>query len=407
MNHFLENKDHIINKLANLTSDQKEEVKLFFQKHPSYESKIDWNDKSLSYEDFESILALDGKSKTQAKKRGIEGLVEGVDYEYLGCGNSRDFGNYTLYQPLTYLGSKTLASNKVPPVKARGAQWCIAYQKTDQYWKDYTNRGIQFVFILTEDTKYAVVLYSAKEEARIEIYGFEDEQGDTYLLKRNPELLKTLLSVRKDVPTTPEEWLEYYISEGLIIRGKDGTYRNSPEQSKVRTIDATRLITDSGRLVCDFDRWEGDFKFFFIDLVSSANIEKLKSLEGCPKTVIGNFRVNFSQIESLEGGPIFVSGDYDCASNPKLVSFKGAPEAVGGDFNTLGSFYAGLQDLEYFPKAIAGAYQISATNVRLFLSQGNREKLKKYPQIIRALKSIPEENISRNLRKELLELSSS
>lgn len=93
-NHFFENKDHIIDRLEGLTDAQKEEIKAFFSKHPSYESKVDWNDRSLSYKDFEPILKLDGKSKTQARKKGIEGITEGKDYEYLGDGYNEEIGDY-------------------------------------------------------------------------------------------------------------------------------------------------------------------------------------------------------------------------------------------------------------------------------------------------------------------------
>ena len=116
-----ENKNHLIDKL-NLTPNQKEEIKAFFTKHPSYENKIDWNNKSLSYKDFESLLALDGKSKTQAKKYGLVGLMDGKDYVDFGETDIPELGSCHLYQPLTYLGSKTLASNAVAPVKKNGAQ---------------------------------------------------------------------------------------------------------------------------------------------------------------------------------------------------------------------------------------------------------------------------------------------
>ena len=71
---LLESKDHLIDKL-DLTDGQKTELKDFFKKHPNYESKIDWNNKSLQYKDFANLLDQEGKSKSQAKKKGIEGLT--------------------------------------------------------------------------------------------------------------------------------------------------------------------------------------------------------------------------------------------------------------------------------------------------------------------------------------------
>ena len=39
-----------------------------------------------------------------------------------------------------------------------------------------------------------------------------------------------------------------------------------------------------------------------------------------------------NSLESLEGGPEYVSGDYDCSSN-KLVTLKGSPEDLDGGFH--------------------------------------------------------------------------
>lgn len=166
---LLESKDHIIDRL-NLTDDQKTRLKDFFKKYPNYESKIDWNRKDLTFEDFESLLANEGKSKTQAKKQGLEGIIEGKDYKVL-----EQTDDYIAYQPLTYLGSKTIASNRVPPVKDKGAQWCTAYQKTDEYWNRYTiSYGYRFCYVCTANTKLALVLYP--NLTKHTCFSFEDTQ---------------------------------------------------------------------------------------------------------------------------------------------------------------------------------------------------------------------------------------
>ena len=151
---LLESKDRFIDKL-DITDDQKTQLKDFFKKYPNLESKIDWNKKDLTFKDFEDLLATEGKSKSQAKKKGLEGITEGVDYKVLEQGE-----NYIAYQPLTYRGSMTIASNRVPPVKGNGAQWCTAYQKTDEYWNKYTiSYRCRFCYVCNADTKYALVLY--------------------------------------------------------------------------------------------------------------------------------------------------------------------------------------------------------------------------------------------------------
>lgn len=134
---LLEAKDSLIKKL-DLTDNQKEELINFFRKHPNYESKIDWNRKDLQWSDFEELLKLEGKSKSQAKKKGIEGLVEETDYKVL-----YQNGPVTIYYPLTHLGSKVLASVKTEP--AVEAKWCISMNEST-YWDKYTTRAPYYDF---------------------------------------------------------------------------------------------------------------------------------------------------------------------------------------------------------------------------------------------------------------------
>jgi hypothetical protein len=149
-----EKKDHVIKKLKNLSGDQKEELIAFFKKYPNYESKIDWNNKELSYKDFKDIM---GKvSKTQklkdVKQKGIKGLEHGVDYIDLKTSSK----GYDAYMPLTHEGSKHIASKYIGA--GCEGKWCTAYQKTSEYWDDYTDEGTKFIYIIDGGEKYAVVV---------------------------------------------------------------------------------------------------------------------------------------------------------------------------------------------------------------------------------------------------------
>lgn len=332
---FFENKDHIIDRLGSLTDVQKEEIKSFFQKHPSYEPKIDWNDKSLSYKDFEPILALDGKSKTQAKKKGIAGLTENVDYRFFGNGRNDEIGNYWLYQPLTYLGSRTLASNRVPPVKENGAKWCIAYQKTDQYWNDYVSQGIQFLFVLTEDTKYAITVYSEDLFYRTEVYDFEDNNleypswcSDDDLIYRSVFELKGLVT------------LEEYIEKGVFVWNAETGKLDKVSHNPVNMFS----MVENGWLLPSFGTWLGDF---------DCSAMRLVSLTGCPDKVTGDFKCSGNRLKSLGGGPKLVSGCYDCSDNV-LESLEGAPKKVGGGFDCSGNR---LKSLEGGPEKVHGDFR--------------------------------------------------
>lgn len=140
---LIENKDRLIDRL-DLSEDKKQILKDFFNKHPNYENKIDWNRHDLSWSDFEDLLATEGKSISQAKKNGLAGLTEGVDYNII---YQDDVG--TLYEVLTHLASKTLASEKVGTGTV--AKWCISMNQPT-YWKQYKGNGYQFFFwIRTKD----------------------------------------------------------------------------------------------------------------------------------------------------------------------------------------------------------------------------------------------------------------
>lgn len=169
---LIEKKDHLIKRLSSLTDEQKQSAIEFFNKHPNYESEIDWNRKDLSWDDFEAVINKPRNTKSQIKKavkKGIEGLQEGVDYDFLGEGTYKG-KPFSVYVPANWKGSRVLASDQVEPKLGTvfdgytGAKWCISYQKTDQYWKIYTNiledsdksdlgairRGSMFLFFFGE-----------------------------------------------------------------------------------------------------------------------------------------------------------------------------------------------------------------------------------------------------------------
>lgn len=184
--HLFENKDRFIDKL-DLTDEQKEELKAFFKKHPTYEGKVDWNKKDLKWEDFEELLKTEGQTKNQIKKYGksgkaqIEDLVEGKDYEVLV-----DKPNLTVYYPMNFKASEVLAKPTTPPEGVTG-RWCIAGKNyspgtQDQHWKRYTQeRHIDFFFVFMEHRKYAIARYPEDKynpgnSGKIEIFNQDDQQ---------------------------------------------------------------------------------------------------------------------------------------------------------------------------------------------------------------------------------------
>ena len=72
---------------------------------------------------------------------------------------------------------------------------------------------------------------------------------------------------------------------------------------------------------------------------------KLKSLEGSPRTVGGSFYCYDNKLKSLEGSPKTVGGHFNCHRN-KLESLEGSPQTVGGGFWCWGNK---LESLKYLP----------------------------------------------------------
>ena len=58
----------------------------------------------------------------------------------------------------------------------------------------------------------------------------------------------------------------------------------------------------------------------------------LKTLEGCPRDVRGNFDASLNPIDSLEGGPVSVGDAYNVSNCKNLTSLRGAPQFVNNAF---------------------------------------------------------------------------
>ncbi len=364
MYRLLENKNHLIDRL-NLTPDQKEEVKAFFAKHPGYESKIDWNNKSLQYKDFEPLLILDGKSKTQVKKNGLRGLVDNKDYVDFGEADIPELGDCHIYQPLSYLGSKALASNNVPPVKGNGAKWCISYQKTDEYWRDYTKKGIKFLFVFTGDTKYALTIYPESLHYENEVYTFEDKNVGWPSWCRSPEIIECISNLREIPGPSLAELLSKY--KGTLIKNPDGTI----DKVGYEKVDLSDFIRDN-HFICQFNKWKGDFICNDCGLVSLKGVPRevggnffcslnnLTSLKGAPREVGGGFYCGSNNLVSLEGTPEKIMGGFNCSYNKKLTTLKGAPREVEKFFNCC---WNNLTSLEGAPEKVGGGFNCNYNNL--------------------------------------------
>ena len=355
MKRLYEKKDHLIRRNPNLTDAQKSEIIAVLNKYPNLEGNIDWTkSKNLTYEDFKlHILDNAGKSNSQAKKKGLAGLVEGEDYDILSSKNSE-----TLYAVYSHLASKTLASNRVEPkiwtesevmnwdsedefsgrkvyrnekgelVELKpGAKWCISMNDPD-YWNQYCFlRGMVFYFLFKEDDsledkekKIAVSVDSMSKEIVTYTFGDDTSTRDFAL----SEGYKNLIFSNLDECV---EKVKQNRIKGLVLNPQTNRYdyKGSITKGFLETFNLLK-IDESGNKVgftIDFGEVTGDFDCSDLELIS---------LEGAPQTVGGDFYCYNNQLTSLEGAPQEVGTTFDCFNN-YLTSLEGAPQTIGGNFD--------------------------------------------------------------------------
>lgn len=239
-----EDKTHLINKL-NLTDEQKNTLIAFFKNHPNYESKVDWNNKNLKFEDFSELLALEGNTKSSKKKYGLSGKAQiedlVLDKDYKVLAQTED---YIIYYPLNFKASEVLAKPTTPPEGVTG-KWCISGKNyspgtQDQHWNSYTTRGIDFFFVFLKTTKWAVARYpnDGPVYGQIEIFNQDDNAVDGWTDICEPDLpYKSLfhdqqMEIRKICEDSP------HILEGQMFKeDKDGNRWSSDGKELVKVND--------------------------------------------------------------------------------------------------------------------------------------------------------------------------
>ena len=269
---FLEaDKSRFINKI-DTTEENKQLAIDFFKKHPNYESEIDWNRKDLSWEDIAEVIFKERLSKNQIKNFVKEG------FHYITHYQSEDL---TIYQPLTWLGSRYLASKDVAP-KVEG-KWCISYQKDRSFWDDYTfgtddeiedfeneenfdedtdySEPNVFLFICTPTTKYAlqVPIYNSDDYI---IWDAEDKDiSEEVFIERISEEVPNLIEIINENEYVSSA-IEYH---NLILKNHKKDLEESKYLEKLSkeyavnkfNLDYKKQIKSQG-----YYTWEGNLNLF-------------------------------------------------------------------------------------------------------------------------------------------------
>ncbi len=138
-NTLREKKDHLIKKL-DLTDSQKEEIIEFFNRRPDLENKVDWNNKNLDYEFFQSFIDEANKQTTggNLKKFGLGTFTEGKDYFDISINN-----NTQAIVPLNYKFQNFIQNKEYLDCEAK---WCIGYQHNDFHWNNYSKDSDFIIF---------------------------------------------------------------------------------------------------------------------------------------------------------------------------------------------------------------------------------------------------------------------
>lgn len=283
-----EKKDHIIKRLKNLTDEEKQTLIDFFNKKPNLESKIDWNNKDLSFKDFEDVMSISKTERIKSvKKSGILGLRRGVDYLDF------PFSNANGYIPLTHEASRLIAGNDIG--KCVG-EWCTA-MNSSKYWRDYVNKkGIVLIYIIYKDTKYAVAVSTRLRDAGkqyAEIFNASDKsitldelesetnidilrmiENNIKIINKAKEIIDSIVPVHESLSEVLDT-LEVYIfwDSGLAqINFDDNFKRLDSPTPRDRNSDAF-IYTDYGSLPRVYD-------ISIVDMfdIKSSELEKMKQM---------------------------------------------------------------------------------------------------------------------------------
>ena len=105
----------------------------------------------------------------------------------------------------------------------------------------------------------------------------------------------------------------------------DGTWTLNP---KTGLVDVDGDFYCGEQLLTDFE----GVKFGVVNRTFNCSDNWLKSLEGAPQSVGGDFYCIYNRLTSLVGAPLKVGWSFHCEHN-ELTSLVGAPQEVGGSFN--------------------------------------------------------------------------
>ena len=156
-----------LNKLKRLSKKERNKLLTFFKENPHLESaegNIDWNNKNLTYNDFNDVIEKGtlSKIKSNVKKYGLKGLREGKDYIDI----SKYFDYYNAYIALNFESSKMFGSKYLGGCEGK---WCTSSNRPAT-WNYYNANRVIIVIIMPPDGKEKYALAAHPQLPDVEIY---------------------------------------------------------------------------------------------------------------------------------------------------------------------------------------------------------------------------------------------
>ena len=117
----------------------------------------------------------------------------------------------------------------------------------------------------------------------------------------------------------------------------------------------------NGDVVIEFGGEELPIQFVRLDVGLDLVAPNLTSLHGFPQTILGHLQLRGCKIKSLEGLPKSIGGDFRCYHLNKLTTLKGGPSKVEGSFVIVGSK---IESLEGGPIYVGHNYSVIKTLIK-------------------------------------------
>jgi len=221
-----EKKDHLIDKLRTLNDNEKDLVKQFFNLHPQYESKVDWNNlEFLHMGVFDELFKEHQNSKSNLKRQLKSGDLtapwkkrEEKDFKILWNNNEDIY--------ITPLSWECAAFMNSFDCYGIGAKWCIGY-KNKKYWSDKIVEGRLFIMRYSKELnskymfdinyidlgRYDIRVWTADDDVKVCSTRLDDPVDSAPMIRAIGSIIDPHLKCWKEFDRIVNETADLYESD--------------------------------------------------------------------------------------------------------------------------------------------------------------------------------------------------